>query len=70
MNENIANSLLAKAALKHADMPDLRLGQCFMQEIYAYDLDMYKAICGSGDSDCFYRDHLIPATYEAVSQYK
>ena len=69
MNEEIANSLLTKATLKHADMPDLRLGQCFMQEIYEYDLNIYREICNT-ESDCFYRNDLIPATYNALLQYK
>ncbi len=55
------NKLTARAQfhVKHG----FRVGQSFMNALFDIDPDSYDEITGT-DSDCFYRDDLIPAFFK------
>ncbi len=45
-----------------------RMGQYFMNALWAYDPNAYHAVTGS-DGDCFYDDEKLPAFAVKVSSY-
>jgi len=69
MNIKLINTIHTLANFLKEKHPELRLGQCLMNALFACDRGIYDKISGT-DADCFYVDEKIEKFWEAVANRK
>lgn len=67
MDQDKINEIVTRAVFKHTMNKHLRLGQCFMTELYETDIGGYDKV-RHYNLDCFYDDSLIESACVVLAE--